>query len=136
MVRPSSKKLNDTMDFTNYVHILEIEDNNAMENSAEYINGVVLNCNIADKRMRSQIEKPKILLINGSLQQTQNEKLYSEIGNIQKQEQHFLKFLKDKINLVRPSIIAVEKNVSTSVLDTLRKLGITVIANVGTEALD
>ena len=44
-----SKIINDKMDFTNYIDIVLMED--ISERTADYVNGVVLNCNIADKRM-------------------------------------------------------------------------------------
>ena len=60
-----SKIINDKMDFTNYIDIVLMED--ISERTADYVNGVVLNCNIADKRMQNRIKNHNLLSIKGNL---------------------------------------------------------------------
>jgi 1-phosphatidylinositol-3-phosphate 5-kinase len=49
-VQPSSRRLNDPMDFT---HFIKIKIINWMDNSkSAYVNGIVMSKNIADKRMQ------------------------------------------------------------------------------------
>lgn len=55
-VRPSSRLLNDSMNFNSFIKIKII---NWHDNSkSAYINGVVMSKNIADKRMKSVIDNP------------------------------------------------------------------------------
>ena len=52
-VRPSSRMLNDSMNFNSYIKIKII---NYLDNSkSTYVNGIVLSKNIADKRMSTKI---------------------------------------------------------------------------------
>lgn len=53
------------MNFNSYIKIKII---NWIDNSkSAYINGVVMSKDLADKRMKSYIERPRILLIKDSL---------------------------------------------------------------------
>lgn len=64
-VRPSSRVLNDTMNFNTFIKIKIV---NYIDNSqSKYVNGIVLNNNLADKRMKEKIKNPKIFLLKGSL---------------------------------------------------------------------
>lgn len=55
-VKPSSKLLNDQMNFNHYIKIKLI---NYVDNSmSSYINGIVMSKNLADKRMLSNIQNP------------------------------------------------------------------------------
>jgi chaperonin GroEL (HSP60 family) len=53
------------MDFNHFIKIkiINYEDNS----KSEYINGIVLSKNIADKRMKTNITNPKILLVKDSI---------------------------------------------------------------------
>jgi len=59
------------MDFNHFIKIkiINYEDNS----KSEYINGIVISKNIADKRMRTDIMNPKILLINESISTVQSD---------------------------------------------------------------
>lgn len=64
-VKPSSRLLNDSMNFNSFIKIKII---NYIDNSkSAYINGIVLNKNLADKRMVDKIDNPQILLLKDSL---------------------------------------------------------------------
>lgn len=65
-VRPSSRLLNDPIDFNYFIKIKII---NYFDNSrSAYINGVVMSKNLADKRMKQDpFQDPKILLLKDSL---------------------------------------------------------------------
>ena len=60
-VRPSSRYMSDSMVFNQFIKIKII---NWHDNSkSAYINGLVISKNIADKRMKKDIENPLILLL-------------------------------------------------------------------------
>ena len=89
--------------------------------------------NIADKRMASRINKPKILLISSPLEfygRRNTNKTYAAIDSLIQQETYYLGILKRKISLLRPDLIVTECGASRVVLDELRKEGMTIITNV------
>jgi 1-phosphatidylinositol-3-phosphate 5-kinase len=63
-IKPSSKLLNDSMNLNDFVKIKLIpwKDNSR----SQYINGVVITKNLADRRMLSQISNPNILLLKNT----------------------------------------------------------------------
>lgn len=64
-VQPSSKHLYDSMIFNSFIKIKIID---WMDNSKScYINGIVISKNIADKRMKTDIDNPSILLLKESI---------------------------------------------------------------------
>jgi hypothetical protein len=71
LVKPSQRLMKDTMNINDYVEIELIEHED--DSKCKYINGCVLKNNIADRRMSSNIENPKILLIGNSIGFTQED---------------------------------------------------------------
>jgi 1-phosphatidylinositol-3-phosphate 5-kinase len=132
-VRPSSRLLQDSMNFNNFIKIKII---NWRDNSkSAYINGVVMNKNIADKRMISTIQNPSILLLKESIGTMKNDGLtgsagLTEIQSIVDQEEHWIEIIRQKLTQVKPNIIIVEKDVGYKILDALRESQITVISNM------
>lgn len=64
-IRPSSRLLADSINFNSFIKIVTIHHHN--QEKCQYINGVVFKKDVASRRMRTQIENPKVLLLNGSL---------------------------------------------------------------------
>lgn len=79
-VKPSSRLLNDSMDFTNFIKIKLIEWKNSQK--SQYINGVVISHNVADKRMRTEIEDPRLLLISNSLCYARDETNFTDLESV------------------------------------------------------
>jgi hypothetical protein len=64
-VQPSSKYLYDSMVFNSFIKIKIID---WIDNSKScYINGIVISKNIANKRMKTDIDNPSILLLKESI---------------------------------------------------------------------
>jgi hypothetical protein len=60
-VRPSSRYMSDSMIFNQFIKIKLI---NWHDNSkSAYVNGLVISKNIADKRMKADVDNPSILLL-------------------------------------------------------------------------
>ena len=133
LVKPSQRIMNDSMDINDYVEIKIIEYEN--DSKCKYINGWVIKNNIADRRMRSNIENPQILLIGNSVGFWQEDS-FADLETIVKQEDHYLKILMDRIELVKPDVIIIEKEISRVVLAKLRDLNITVITNVERKSIE
>lgn len=133
LVKPSKRIMNDSMDINDYVEIKLIEYEN--DSKCKYINGCVIMNNIADRRMKSNIENPQILLIGNSVGFCQEDS-FADLETIIKQEDHYLKILMDRIEQVKPDVIIIEKDISRSVLAKLRDMNITVITNVERKSIE
>lgn len=64
-VKPSSFVFRDSIDITKYVKIQLVQFKDTSKSA--YVNGVIINKSIADKRMKWNIPNPKILLLSNSL---------------------------------------------------------------------
>lgn len=85
--------------------------------------------------MKSDIENPKILLIGNSIGFTQ-EDACADLETYVRQENHYIDILMDRINLVNPDVIIIQKEISRTVLSKIRELNITVITNVKRKAIE
>jgi 1-phosphatidylinositol-3-phosphate 5-kinase len=65
-VKPQLKTRPDLMDIREYVKVKVIPEGKLSE--CRYVDGVVFNKNLIHRRMNSDIENPKILLLNGALE--------------------------------------------------------------------
>jgi chaperonin GroEL (HSP60 family) len=72
-VRPTSILLNDPIDINAFVKIVTV--NHPSQNSGRFVNGIVFKKDIANRRMRNNIEKPRILLLANSLGYVQEDGL-------------------------------------------------------------
>ena len=70
-IKPSSRLLNDSIDFNDFIKIVTIEHIN--QEMCQYVNGVVFKKNVAHRRMRTSIDNPRILLLSGSLGYVQDQ---------------------------------------------------------------
>jgi len=125
--------LHDSIDFRKFVKICTLQHKN--QEKCEYVNGVIIYKNVADKRMASQIANPRILVINNSLGYVREEEGYTDLESIIKQEEPYVEILISKINLIKPDLIFVQNDVSRTALDKLRNCKMTVIANVKESAI-
>ena len=124
-IRPSSRLLNDSIDFNSFIKIVTIHHNN--QEKCQYINGVVFKKDVASRRMRTSIENPKILLLNGSLGYVQETDGHVDMQAEINQQESFINIIRRKIQKVKPDIIFVEKDASRLALQTLEEDNITVV---------
>lgn len=123
-VRPSSRLLNDSMDFKQYVKIklVEWKDNSL----TKYVHGIVMSKNVSDRSMKTSIKNPTILVLN-KLEVGQSE-IQSEID----QEEGLIKILKKKLDNFKPNLIFVEREVPYKVMQMLKEFhpDITVVSGL------
>lgn len=142
-VKPSSRYLDDSMDFNSFVDVLLLDHKNQAK--SQYINGCVFAKNLADRRMPRMLKNPTILLIKGSLgfmrdfdkmdETTNKNEIYTDINSVVNQEDHFVGILEEKIKLLSPSVIVTEKDISFRTLDVLRRNRIAAISNMEIEKM-
>ena len=77
--------------------------------------------------MRTQIQNPKILLLNNSLGYVQEDDGYVDIDSENKQQETFMKIIENKIKSLSPDLIFIEKDASRLALETLESDNITVV---------
>lgn len=127
-VKPSSRYLDDGMDFNSFVDIVILE--NKDEKKSQYINGCVFNKNLADRQMPNTVRNPKILLLKGSLgfmrdveewYDNKDKVIYTDINSVVNQEDIFFEILEEKILSIGPNVIITEKDISFKALEMLRK---------------
>jgi len=126
-VKPSIT-IKDGMKFTDFVKIKLIPNKDI--SYSRYINGVVFTKNVADKKMKTDISEPKILLINGNLAENKERLEIDSFHDILALEEHFAKKITRVISGIKPSVVLIEKSASIQILEKLREQNITVFCNV------
>lgn len=91
---------------------------------------MVLENNVADRRMKSNILNPRIVIVEGSLTFDSSNRMYIDIENVIRQEKLIMKGIEKSLMVVNPHIIVYEKEVSRKIIERLRDIGYTVIMNV------
>jgi hypothetical protein len=120
--------MSDSMIFNQFIKIKFI--NWVDSSKSAYINGLVISKNLADKRMRTDVDNPQILLkesisttvrtVTGGEQAGAGGGL-TEIQSIVNQEENWISIIKSKLTQVRPNIVIVEKDIGYKILDVLRR---------------
>ena len=132
LVSPSFKYLNDTMNINDYIKIkiLPYKDTSL----SRVIDGYAMQKNVCSKKMRTNIENPSILIINGGLDCGS-----ASVNNFDKffiQEPVYVEQMRKKIELIDVDIIIVNKNIVQNLQDQLiKKKNISMILNVKQSSL-
>lgn len=132
-VKPNSDILEE-MDIRKHVKIKTITGGNKQD--SRIINGVVFTKHVAHRKMRKEIENPKILLLNCPIVfQQRNYQKFISLEKLFLQENNYLENLIEKIASFKPNIIVVDKIVSIKAQELLFKKKITVVYNVKSNIL-
>ena len=127
-IRPNPNRPNEVINFNDYVTVRSIKWNSHLK--WEFVSGMVLENNVADRRMKTNILNPRIVIIEGSLTFDSSNRTYMDIENILKQEKLVLKGIEKCLMSVNPHIVVYEKEVSRKIIERLRDIGYTVLMNV------
>lgn len=104
-----------------------LSDVGAPEDSC-VIPGIVLRKNIAHRRMRKSIIRPRLLLLAGALE-LECKKL-TQLHTVINKENEFLDSAVERILAVSPDICVVERSVSWYAFELLQKANVTLVFNV------
>lgn len=132
-IKPSSQILNDSIDFNSFIKVIPIEY--ADQSKCQYVNGVVFKKDVANRRMRTSIEDPRVLLLSNSLGYVQEDEGFIDVRAEINQQESFMKIVQAKISQVNPDIIFIEKDASRLALEVLLKDNRTVVTNTSTKML-
>lgn len=124
----------DQMDIRRYIKF-QCVPGGSMDESA-YFRGALVRKNIAHKKMRSVIDRPRILILKFALEYQRVEHKYASIGNLLLQERGYLQNLVSKITWWRPDVLVVERAVSRIAQELLLDAGITLLLNLTQKEVD
>lgn len=127
-VRPNPNRPNAVVNYIDYVTVKTVQWKDHLK--CEYIPGMVLENNVADRRMKTNILNPRIVLVEGSLTFDFTKRSFLDIDSIMKQEKHFLKNVEKSILSSKPEVMVIEGDVSRKIVERIRDLGCTIIMNV------
>ncbi|KAL8113631.1 1-phosphatidylinositol-3-phosphate 5-kinase FAB1B isoform X1 [Apium graveolens] len=94
------------------------------------VKGVVCKKNVANRRMTSKIEKPRLLILGGALEYQRVPNLLSSFETLLQQEKDHLKMAVAKIDAHKPDVLLVEKSVTRYAQEYLLEKNISVVLNV------
>ncbi|CAL5037942.1 unnamed protein product [Urochloa decumbens] len=131
-VRPDTSK-GGSMDPTDYVKVKCVASGNP--NDSAFIKGVVCSKNVKHKRMVSQHENPRLLLLGGALEHQKVTNKLASINSILEQEKEYLKNAVAKIEAQHPHVLLVEKSIPLDAQQLLAK-DISLVLNVKRSLLE
>ena len=130
-LRPSSRYLNDSLEINDYIKIKIIEADN--KKKSQVIQGYAFQKNVANKKMKIDIDNPTILLLDPT-DFKKNEDLNEKKLSVQKA---YLKIIKNKIQNLNPNVILFSENFPQSEIDNfLSDNNISIVFNVKKKALN
>ncbi|KAK9734382.1 hypothetical protein RND81_04G136200 [Saponaria officinalis] len=94
------------------------------------IKGVVCNKNVAHRRMTTRIEKPRVMILGGALENQRVSNLLSSFNTLFQQEMDHLNMAVAKIDAHRPNVLLVEKSVSRYAQEYILAKDISLIFNI------
>nr|XP_023014888.1 1-phosphatidylinositol 3-phosphate 5-kinase isoform X1 [Leptinotarsa decemlineata]XP_023014889.1 1-phosphatidylinositol 3-phosphate 5-kinase isoform X1 [Leptinotarsa decemlineata] len=100
------------------------------------IGGIVCSKNVAHKAMSTDIENPRILLLQCSIVYQRTEGRLMSLEPVLMQEHEYLRHVAARIVALQPNVVLVQKNVSRLAQDMLRLHNITLVHNVKQSVLE
>ncbi|KAK9726843.1 hypothetical protein RND81_05G241000 [Saponaria officinalis] len=94
------------------------------------IKGIVCKKNVAHRRMKTRIEKPRVMILSGALEYQRVSNLLSSFDTLLQQEMYHLKMAVAKIDAHRPNILLVEKSVSRYAQEYILAKDISLVLNI------
>ncbi|KAK9989807.1 hypothetical protein SO802_030046 [Lithocarpus litseifolius] len=94
------------------------------------VKGIVCKKNVAHRRMKTKIEKPRLLILGGALEYQRVTNHLSSFDTLLQQEMDHLKMAVAKIDAHHPNILLVEKSVSRYAQEYLLAKDISLVLNI------
>ncbi|XP_067015555.2 1-phosphatidylinositol 3-phosphate 5-kinase [Anabrus simplex] len=132
-VQPDVKN-NDDMDVRRYVQFKKVPGGSRSESCI--INGIVCTKNIAHRAMATCLSNPRILLLGCAIVYQRIEGRLLSLEPVMMQEREYLRNVVARIEALHPQLVLVHRNVSRLAQELLLQLGITLVLNVKTTALE
>ncbi|KAK4269012.1 hypothetical protein QN277_022222 [Acacia crassicarpa] len=131
LLKPDTSLRGGGMDQTDNVKIKCIASGNRSDSVV--VKGVVCKKNVAHRRMKSNVDRPRLLILGGALEYANH--LTSVDTLLQKEMEHMSKAVA-KMAALKPDILLVEKSVSRYAQEYLLAKGISLVLNVKMKLLE
>ena len=115
----------EAMNILNEIKIKRLYSDNP--NKCQFIKGIVFSKNLADRRMKNNIQNPSILCFACALLPLSDISLTSDLHNRIEQESMFISKTIDLINEKQANLIFVEQGVHAKLLEKLKDLDKTLV---------
>lgn len=134
-VNPSFKDLKDSLDINDYVKVKTISFRDY--SLCKVIDGFAFQKNVCSKKMNTNIDNPKILLLDCGLDYNRRtNRITNYVENLMTQETAYFDIIMKKIDLVQPTVILVNKNVSLKIREDFSSSNkISLVMNVKSNSL-
>ena len=130
----------DVMDIRQYIKVVSIPGSDPWD--CEYVHGTVIKGNTAHRDMPTEIWNPRILLLSEEIEHERRSVRtdFSTIVQGQSQAEElnegtWLEQLSNRVEVMRPSVVLVEKSVDLRVQDNLCSSGIALATSVSADSL-
>eukprot|EP01083_Nonionella_stella_P090241 252116_1 len=111
-------KCGDQIDIRHYVKIKKIAGGSIQD--CCYVDGVVFRKNIAHRKMKRRILKPRILLLSCALEFQRISGRLCSLDTLIKQEKEYIEIMVAKIQALKPSIVVVQRSVCRLAQELIR----------------
>ncbi|CAH1155707.1 unnamed protein product [Phaedon cochleariae] len=133
-IRPDKNHDAVDLDIRHYVQFKIISG--GLRSDTSLIGGIVCSKNVAHKRMSTDIQNPRILLLQCSIVYQRTEGRLLSLEPVLMQEHEYLRHVAARIVALQPDVVIVQKNVSRLAQDMLREHNITLVQNVKQTVLE
>jgi len=125
----------DFMDICHYVKIKKLLEKGPLKMDLRYIQGIICRKNVSDRKMKSSLENPNILLISPSIDlSTLSEKKENEgpvnMEILLQNERKMMKKIVEVLMKFKPNVIFIENSIDRIAADLLKTQGITIFLKV------
>lgn len=118
----------DLIDIRHFVNFKKVPG--GIRNECRIFGGVVCSKNVVHRDMATEIEKPRILLLQCAIVYQRIEGKFVSIETVLLQEKEYLHNVIERIVSLKPNVVVVHKNVAGIAQDMLRSRGITLVIDV------
>lgn len=134
VIRPDKNHDAEDLDIRHYIKFKKLSGGSRAD--TKLISGIVFTKNVAHKGMLTEIDNPKILLLQCSIVYQRTEGRLMSLEPVLMQEHEYLRHVAARIVALHPDIVLVHRNVSRLAQDLLLQHGITLVHNVKQNILD
>jgi len=117
-----------SMDPRDYVCVKRIAGGN--KSDSRLVRGVACRRSVAHKRMPTQVEAPRLLLLGGALQYQRVEGRLSSLDTLLEQERAHLRVACARVIALKPNVVLVERSCARYAQELLHAAGLALVLNV------
>ena len=121
-------------DIRHYIKVKRLQGGTI--DDCRFIDGVAFRHNIAHRKMRTNINNPKILLLDCAIEYHRMNSKFHSFDILLKQEEEYMEMIVDKIKDLGPDIVVVANEVSTAAQSYMCRENITLIKGIDASIME